>query len=233
MRPIKEMVDEQTRFVADASHEFRTPLTAMKTAIEVNLRDKNLSAEEAKSVLKSNLSDVDSLKKLSDNLLALSYFETDGVKQTMGRVSLKAVLLSAVEKIKYLAKEKNISINKSIEEVFVFGDKEKLAQLFIIFLDNAVKYSFKGGEIKISAKKNDKSVVVRIEDKGVGIKKKDIPFIFKSFYRGDKSRSKDFAEGYGLGLSIAKKLIEIHKGTVSVGSSINKGTVFTIIFPAV
>lgn len=233
LRPIKEMVDEQNRFVADASHEFRTPLTAMKTAIEVNLRDKNLTVNEAKSVLESNLSDVDSLKKLSDNLLALSHFQTNGSEVKMIKVSVKDVLNSSIEKVKYIARQKGISIEKEIKDTFILGDREKLIQLFVIFLDNAIKYSFKGGEIKISAENKDKNTVIKIEDRGVGINRKDIPFIFKSFYRGDKSRSKEFAEGYGLGLSIAKKLIDQHGGTVSVISSPNKGTTFTIQVPRI
>ncbi len=232
LRPIKEMVDEQNRFVADASHEIRTPLTAMKTAIEVNLRDKNMTVEEARSVLKSNLSDVDSLKKLSDNLLALSHFVNNGSNPKMEKVSLKEVLSSSMEKIKYLAKKKNIVIKRSLDDSNILGDKEKLIQLFVIFLDNAVKYSLVNGKIMVSSQKKDKNVTVSIEDQGVGIDKKDLPYIFKSFFRGDKSRSKDFADGYGLGLSIAKKLIVMHNGAVSVKSAPNKGTKFTISFPS-
>ncbi len=232
LKPIKKMVDEQNQFIADASHELRTPLTSMKTAIEVNLRDKNLDTKSAKEILENNLSDIDSMKRLSDNLLLLTQFEKNVVKPLMQKVSLKEIIEEAAKKVQYLANEKNISLKTAVPKNYIVGDKEKLIQLFVIFLDNAIKYSFKGGKIYVNSEKKDGTLAVEIKDNGIGISQKDLPYIFNSFYRGDKSRSKELVDGFGLGLSIAKKIIHLHHAKVSVKSIPKKGTTFTLVFNA-
>lgn len=229
LRPIQEMVDEQNRFITDASHELRTPLTALRSEIEVNLRDEKLSLEEAKSLLASNLEEVENLQSLSDNLLQLAQHQQPQVIEVKSAISLADVLEEAVHKVQSLAKKKYITIEqKKVGTIKVNGDKQSLIQLFVILLENAIKYSSEKTIVSITTKSVDHMIHVLVSDEGIGIDKKDIPHIFDRFYRADSSRTKQDVSGYGLGLAIAKKIIEGHNGEISVKSEKNKGTTFTV-----
>lgn len=230
LKPIKEMVDEQNRFITDSSHELRTPLTSLKTTIEVALRDKNLNLYSAKKLLKSNLEDVDSLQILSDDLIKLAQSQNPNGNFVFENVSVAEILSAAIDKIKPLAGKNKISIKTHIKNLEIEGDKKSLTETLVILLDNAVKYSNKNSSVEISSGKDDGHFMISVSDKGIGIESKDLPFIFDRFYRVEKSRSKDVA-GYGLGLSIAKKIISVHNGSISVKSKKGKGTTFTIKLP--
>lgn len=231
LEPIEKAMEEQKRFVTDASHELRTPLTALKTNMEVNLRDKKLG-KITKQILKSNLDDINALEKLTNNLLQLAnHSETKSL--IFSKLNLLKIINKALKNIKPMAKKKNIKLKVNVSKnLNVYGDKTSLTELITIFLDNAVKYTKKNGQVKLSAKKNKKSVVIKIADNGFGISKKDLPYIFKRFYRADSSRSKVKTKGFGLGLSVAKKIIKQHKGSVLVQSQLKKGTTFIIKLPA-
>ncbi|KKP59226.1 MAG: Histidine kinase [Candidatus Roizmanbacteria bacterium GW2011_GWA2_34_18] len=231
LKPIQEMVEEQNRFISDASHEFRTPLTALKSSLEVNLRDKNLSIEEAKKIMSENINDVNHLQKLSDSLLQLSQYEKPQIYSNFEKVSLKQIIEESINKIAPLAKNKNILIKTNLVNVNLKGNKFSLIDLFVILLDNAVKYSGKKSTIVINAKKIDHSVLISIEDQGIGIDKKDTPYLFDRFYRSDKARSKKGIDGYGLGLSIAKKIMNQHKGSIKIKSKLKKGTTVVVNLP--
>lgn len=225
LKPIKEMVDEQNRFISDASHELKTPLTALKAEIEVNLRDKRMSLGQAQKLLRSNLEEVNKLQKLSENLLELSQPE----KLKLETVDLKSVSEEAVRKIKFLAAKKQIKIENKIKGK-VKGNKEALIELLVILLDNAVKYSPQKSSIFLSAAKTNNNLTVAVKDQGVGISEKDLPHIFDRFYRVDKARSKNQSSGYGLGLAIAKKIMDQHNGVIKAESKINQGTNFKLVF---
>lgn len=229
LKPIEEMVEEQSRFVADASHELRTPLTAMRTELEVALRDKKLD-KNSKDVLGSNFEEVQKLQALSDRLLQLSHYEK---KEAVAfeEISLKEVLEEAVEKTVYLAKKKQINIKTNLKEAGVKGEKSSLGELFTILLENAIKYNHKEGKVNLTCKRLDHKVAVEVEDSGVGIKQSELPYIFKRFYRADSSRSREKVDGYGLGLSIAKKIVDLHKGKIEAVSTSEKGSVFTVTLP--
>lgn len=229
--PIKAMVDEQNRFITDASHELRTPLTALRTEIEVNLRDKKLSLDLAKSLLKSNLDEVVNLQSLSDNLLTLSQFQFKNGAGFFEDISLAEIMESVVKKIAPLARQKNISINNKVKNYNLKGDKQGLTELFVILLDNSVKYSKKNSSVFLTSNKTDSVVNIEVSDQGEGIKKEDLPYIFDRFYRVDKARSKEKITGYGLGLSIARKIVEMHGGNINVSSKLGKGTTFTVSLP--
>lgn len=230
LKPIKNMVDEQNRFITDASHELRTPLTSLRSEIEVNLRDKKLTLMEARKLLESNLEEVNNLQYLSDNLIKLAQtHKPNGVK--FEKVFLIKVSDDAVKKVEKLAKMKNISIEKNIEDINIEGDAQSLKELLVIFLDNAIKYSLENTSINLSVKKSGSFAVIEIKDQGVGIEKEDLPFLFDRFYRADKARAKKDTDGFGLGLSIAKEIVDKHGGLIDVKSKINTGTVFTIKLP--
>lgn len=231
LKPIEVMVREQSRFITDSSHELLTPLTALKSEIEVNMRDKNFNFNQAKKLLNSNLEEVNNLQSLSVNLLQLAQFEKSNGKFTKELISLKEVLLEATKRVAPLAKQKDIEIKTLNSEVKFLGDFDQLVQLFVILLDNAIKYSPVKSTITINSKTLDHQVVINIQDEGVGIDEKDLPHIFDRFYRADKSRTKNTVPGYGLGLSIAKKIVDSHRGLISVKNTIGKGTTFTVQFP--
>lgn len=232
LKPIQGMVDEQNRFITDASHEFRTPLTSLRSEIEVNLRDKKLSFENAKSLLRSNLEEVISLQSLSDHLMELAQYQKRNGSISFEKFPLSEVALQACRKVAPLAHKKNITVTSKIGNYSVSGVKQSLTELLVILLDNAIKYSPKKTSVSLSAEKTDHSIIVSVKDEGIGIAQEDLPYIFDRFYRTDKSRSKKTAKGYGLGLSIAKQIVDLHNGTIEVKSKLNHGTTFTVKLPS-
>ena len=233
LAPIETMVDEQKQFVADASHELRTPLTAIKSEVEVALRDKKLSLTQAKSLLKSNLEEVDKLQSFANYLLTLSRYENNRVSLPFTDVDLADVVEKAISKVESLARQKGITIKKELSTATVNGNAIALAELFTILLDNAIKYSHRDGNINITVNHEGKKAIVTIQDYGVGIKAADLPHIFDRFYRADTSRSKTQVDGYGLGLSIAKSIVELHHAKINAESTIDTGATFVIHFPTV
>lgn len=233
LKPIEEMFDLQNRFTADASHELRTPLAAMKLEIEVALRDKKLNTLESKKVLKSNLEEIEKLEKLSNGLLELAQYQAGQIKPEFVNLATKLLVAEAIERVKNVAEKKKIKIMTKIEAKNIYGDQNSLVQLMTIFLDNAIKYSKNESSVHINVREQDKYTVIKIKDKGIGIMAMDLPHIFDRFYRADQSRSKEKNEGYGLGLSIAKQIVGMHKGLVNVESSPNIGTIFTIKVPLI
>lgn len=231
LRPIKEIVTEQQRFIADASHELRTPLTSLRSEMEVNLKDKKLSLFAAKKVIASNLEDVIKLQILSDKLLELAQFEDAAKQYGFSKVTTVDFIESATKKVAGLSKKKKITIQNEVSRYTIEGNFDLLSELFGTLLENAIKYSPGESVIRIVTKKTDHHVAISVIDKGVGIDKKDIPHIFDRFYRGDKSRTKNTVDGYGLGLSIAKKIAEAHRGKIRVESLVDKGSAFVVELP--
>jgi signal transduction histidine kinase len=230
LQPIEEAMDEQKRFVADASHELRTPLTALKTSVEVALREKRLTAREARRVLKGVLEDVDNLHNLTTSLLTLARYQKDG-DFLFEKLDLKEVAKEVFKELSPLAKEKKIKLNLEVQDVKLKADRNGLKKLLLILLDNAIKYTPEGGKVTVKASMDRKWAVLEVKDTGVGIPREEIPHIFDRFYRVDSSRSKVEIPGFGLGLSIAKKIVETHKGAISVSSELKRGTTFTIRLP--
>lgn len=232
LKPIKNMVDEQNRFITDASHELNTPLTSLKTSIEVNLRDKSLTLQKTKNVLLSNLEEVDNLQALSDELIKIAQYQKANGNFQFEQILLSDIIKAAVQKVNAVAGKKYIVISYKVPKVKIEGNTRSLTELFTILLDNAIKYSPEKTPVKVSAAKVDSKIKIVVEDKGIGIEKEVLPHIFDRFYRADKSRTKQNVAGYGLGLSIAKRIVALHRGTISVESEVGKGTVFTLYFPS-
>jgi two-component system sensor histidine kinase CiaH len=216
LSPIEEVVEEQKRFVADASHELKTPLTALQTSIEVALRDKKLKLKD--------------LKKLTNSLLSLARYQQDN-NFTKERLDLKDVIENVYKKISPLAKKKKIQLKIKTKSVKISANKESLEKLITILLDNAVKYTPKNGKVTLEISKNKRYLKLKVKDTGIGIPERDIPYIFDRFYRADKSRSKLNLAGFGLGLSMAKRIVEMHNGSIKAKSSPKKGSTFTVKLP--
>lgn len=231
LKPIEEMVQAQSRFTSDASHEIRTPLTIMKSEIEVALRDDNLKLQEAKDTLASNLEEVIKLEALTGGLLQLARQENI----TIAKKKLKAseLLTNAVSQVKPAAKKKRIKLDvQTVKDFKISADPASLQQVTVILLDNAVKYSPEKSNVSIAAKNTRSSHEIIIEDQGAGIHPDDLPHIFERFYRSDKSRTKQTAaSGYGLGLAIAKQIIDAHGGAIHITSKVGQGTKATIQLP--
>ena len=231
--PIKAMLEEQKRFVSDSSHELRTPLTSLKSAMEVALMDKNLSLDEAKKLIEENIEDINRLQKLSDSLIQLTKEEKVSTKHLNAeKLSTSSLIKASIAQIKPQAKIKKIQIKQNIKNASLKGDKDKIINLLVILLDNAVKYSPENSTITIKTWKTKNFAYFSVKDLGIGIAKKDLPHIFDRFYRADTSRSNNKTPGYGLGLSIAKMIAEDHKGSISVKNNAEHGTIFLVRLPA-
>jgi two-component system sensor histidine kinase CiaH len=216
LEPISKMVKEQKEFIGNASHELRTPLTSLKTEIEVGLRDKKLGIDDAKQLLQSNLEDVNKIQKLSNYLLELNRLESEKTEFEIKSVDLRKVAINAIGKRK---------VKVDLKKTIVLGNEDALMELTSILLDNAFKYSGENTRVEVKTKGGG---ILEVKDFGIGISEKDIPHIFDKFYRGDKSRTKD---GYGLGLSIAKSIVDKHNGKIRVISKTGLGTTFIVQFP--
>jgi len=229
LRPIQEMVEEQHRFVSDASHELKTPLTAMKSSLEVYARDPKLTLTEAKQVLKDNINEVNRLQTLSESLLTLSENQSSsGFKNTHP----KSFLVKAYNQVKHSADKKKIRIHIAvIPNKEIRGNEEKLIELFTILLDNAIKYSPARSTVLLSGEVKKKGVELCVSDKGMGIEEKALPHVFDRFYRSDSARSREGVGGYGLGLSIAKNIVDFHKGSIIIESTSNLGTSVIVWLP--
>lgn len=229
LRPIIEMLEEQSRFITDASHELKTPLTAIRTEFEVAMLEKNMPKQQSEKLIKSSYEEIVNLQGLAENLLELTGQQKKRGNLELKDVSLLEVTEAALGKVIPLAKQKHITIDNLVDDYILQGEEQSLTELFVILLDNAVKYSPDNSEVKLNSKKTDHHIMITVSDNGTGITQKDCLHIFDRFYRADKSRSK--IAGYGLGLSIAKEIVESHMGSISVESEANHGTAFIIRLP--
>lgn len=231
LKPISLMVTDQKRFIADASHELKTPITSLRSEIEVGLNDKKMTLKDSKLLLASNLEEVIKLQNLIETLLTLSKKEELRVDNNFQSVSLEKVIANALKKLNGSVKKKNIRINAETRNIHVRGLEDKLTELFVILLDNAIKFSFDGTRIDIKIQKNSAFARISLKDQGIGISQSDLKHVFDRFYRADFSRVKINEQGFGLGLSIAKEIVNLHSGSINVKSKLNKGTEFIVKLP--
>lgn len=232
LEPLEEAMAAQGRFTSDAAHELRTPLTAMKTEIEVALRSGKLADKESREILESNLEEIVKLESLTAALLRLARNAHTTDNSGWQEVAVTEILRDAAERVSLPLKENDMTIDLPEPAITaVHGDRDQLVELFVILLDNAIKYGTKKTAITVTAGKDDGQVIVRVSDKGVGILESDLSHIFERFYRADQSRTKTKSTGYGLGLSVAEAIVEAHNGTLKADSQTGKGTTFTVALP--
>jgi len=229
LQPIEEAMDAQNQFISDASHELKTPLTAIKSSNEVALRRKTLNLKDAKALISQNTEDVTKLQTLTDNLLGLINNKSAEIK--LEPVSMQSAVSEAMGRVVSLAQVKNITVDDQVPDTKLLADQAALSQALTILLDNAIKYSDANKTVTMTGVSDNKFGYIRVSDQGVGIRASDIPHVFTRFYRADRSRSKNQQEGYGLGLSIAEKLIYQQGGTITVDSQLGQGSTFSIKLP--
>lgn len=226
LRPLEKAHDTQSRFTSDASHELRTPLAVMKTELEVIIRDKKATDQELREVLISNLEEVDKLTKLSEMLLELS--QLDSVKLKLGSVNIQKVTQSVINDYKIPTTR---ILVKSKKQPIAYGNEMAITDLIKILIDNAIQYSPKDSMISIDIYTKENMACFSITNSGKGISIEKLPHIFERFFRADSSRTKKGDKGYGLGLALAKSIVERHKGELYVTSQPNKETTFYFELP--
>ena len=222
---------EQKRFIADASHELRTPLAVLRGETEVALEQERGAAEykESLALIKD---EAERLSRIVENLFLLARQPVDAPSMIRETVRLDELVADCARAAQVLATQKGLRLNidGSLRALTINGDDEMLKRMLLNLLDNAVKYTPPGGEISIvlGSKNGDAHIVVT--DTGIGIPAEDQPRIFDRFYRVDKARSRAQG-GAGLGLSIARWIVEGHGGTLSVESAPGRGSAFTVELP--
>jgi signal transduction histidine kinase len=216
------------RLVSDISHEIRTPLNVVQNNLEAMI-DGVFPVSQERLV---HLNDeIIRFGKLLNNLEKLKEFESESMNMNFKSVNLFYVLENLYNDFLTEAGKKNITLSISKEEdvsFFILGDADRLKQVFINILNNAVKFTGENGEISIKLYKKARKIFVEIHDNGTGINKEDLPFIFEHLYRGDKSRHQ--TEGSGIGLTIAKNILDLHSASIEVESQEGKGSMFRICF---
>ncbi len=219
----------EKRFISDVSHELKTPISVIQMQCEIALR-KERDSKEYKKALETIKDTISLMSSLVEKMLMVSRLERVD-KSVFSEVELSSVLRSAYELLKGRADECDIDLDLNIpnEPIFVKGDKTLLVEMFVNLIDNAIKYNNKGGCVLVEVEKLGDSVVVKISDTGIGISEDEVEKVFEEFYRADKSRSKD-REGFGLGLSIVKKIAQLHGIEIKINSSANAGTTFYLVF---
>jgi len=229
--PIRAAWEKQQQFVADASHELRTPLAVIKSNAELLLRYPEHSIEEETIRITNVVRETIRMSKLVSTLFTLARADANQIELQITSFSLEEVITPLVEQFKPLADMKNITLLVSIKDkVELVADKERLHQLLVILLDNAIKYTYALGSIHLLCYKQSNIAYIKVIDSGVGIKDEDQPKVFDRFFRGDKVRSRE-AGGAGLGLAIAHWIVEKHGGKIWVESEVGRGTQFNITLP--
>ena len=220
-----------TQFTADASHELRTPISLMRTNAEITLR-KSRPEGEYRAALSQILEESEKLSVLVEQLLDLARADSGLTAFRLVRTNLADAMEQAYRKVRVLADAKQLIASEHLpsEPIWIQGDLAALKRLFLIFLDNAVKYTAPGGQIEMHLTAHDGVAEAEILDTGIGISPDAIPHIFERFYQADPSRSRENS-GSGLGLAIGRWIAQTHGGSITVKSQISEGTSFRLRFP--
>ena len=224
---LENLFNTQRRFLTDVSHELRTPLTVIKGNISL-IKKLKQADEESLAVIDS---EVDRLTRLVGNLLLLAQAESGRLPLSRKNVELDTVLLEVFQQMRLVAGERVKITLTEIDQVHITGDRDRLKQVLLNLVSNAIYYTPAGGEVCLGLRKQEKFAEVIIKDTGPGISAEDKEHIFERFYRGEKSRKRSQDSGFGLGLSIAYWIVKNHGGMIEVESELGKGSTFTVFLP--
>jgi heavy metal sensor kinase len=224
---LEKLFVAQQRFLADVSHELRTPLTAIKGNADLMRRMKSVDEESLTSIE----DEADRLTRLVGDLLLLTQAESGKLPLDFKPVELDTLLLDVSKEMHILARDRVQIKVTEIDQIQVNGDRDRLKQVLLNLVSNAINYTPQSGEIIISLGKVGEQARLIVRDTGPGIPAEDLPHIFERFYRAEKSRTRSKAGGFGLGLSIAHWIIAHHGGRIEVSSQEGKGTTFCIWLP--
>src|SRR5690625_2456212 len=218
-------------FVANVSHELKTPITSIKGFAETLLDGAGDDPNARNQFLNIIFDESNRIQLLIEDLLILSRLEKDGAVLTIAPIHVDFLIDEILPIVEQQASDKNITVHSDVEQGIVFqADEEKIKQILLNLLMNAIGYTAEKGTITLTISDVGERVRFTVSDSGIGIAKENLPRIFERFYRVDKARSRDTG-GTGLGLAIVKHIVEIHEGEINVDSEIDKGTTFTVYIP--
>jgi signal transduction histidine kinase len=224
---LDQILKSQKQLVTDISHELRTPLTVIKGEVGIMKKYKQYDLESLVSIE----NEVDRLTRLVGNLLFLSQAETGEMPMDLRLFSLDDLICEVYNHVQTLAAGRlNISM-LNVDQIEITGDRDRIKQVLLNLIGNAIQYTPDGGKITIQLEKETEFAKISIRDNGPGIAKKDLQKIFDRFYRGEKSRTRSHSSGFGLGLSISQYIVHLHEGIIDVESEIGEGTLFLVQFP--
>ena len=228
--PLREAYEKQRQFAADASHELRTPLSVVLASAEILESDTSITSPFLKQVIGDIHDEVKKMTKLVSDLLVVARSDNQALKLKLTKVDLAAALDQTLRLMQPLAEKKNLTLRREgLNTLSAKLDEQKIKQLMLILVDNAVKYTPSGGTITVRlTEPSTGKLVFSVADTGIGIAPEDQQRIFDRFYRVDKARSREMG-GNGLGLAIAQEIVQLHDGTIKVESQPGAGTTFTVI----
>jgi heavy metal sensor kinase len=219
---LESAVKTLSQFVADASHEFRTPLAVIRTTAELALR-RARTPEAYRDSLQEVAVEAERMTVLVEDLLILARSDAGVADMPLSPLDLGEVLGDVLAEVRNLAEFRRVRIQSNLGKVMISGNRPALHRVLLVLLDNALKYSREGGEIAVTLADN----AIEIRDFGSGISPEDLPHIFKRFYQADRARSQG---GYGLGLSLAETIVKAHGGSIEVSSVLGEGSTFRVVF---
>lgn len=229
MIPLKEAYEKQRQFAADASHELRTPLAVVMASAELLQNDPSIKSPFLKQVIEDVRDEVKKMTKLVSDLLVVARSDNKALKLKPQKFNLSALIEQTARLMQPLADQKKIDLQAAkLPKVEIQADEQKIRQLVLILVDNAVKYTPDGGRVCVRYESTEKGKVrFAVSDTGIGIAKEDQAKVFDRFYRVDKARSREMG-GNGLGLAIAQEIVHLHKGRIWIQSELGKGTTFFV-----
>jgi len=224
---------EQQQFIADVSHELRTPLTVLRGSLEVTLEEER-APEEYREALGNALLEVRHLARLSQNLLFLVRGESGRITLSFANMDLTRLVADLARELVVAAADRDLTVSADIPEkpITAFVDADRFRQVFHNLFENAMRYTPAGGSIRVRVASVPGEARMEVSDTGIGIPEPDLPFVFERFFRSDRAR-RAYTGGSGLGLSIARWIVDAHKGKITVESTVGKGTTFTVTLPLV
>ena len=229
MVPLKAAYEKQRQFAADASHELRTPLAVVMASADLLQNDPSIKSPFLKQVIEDVRDEVKKMTKLVSDLLVVARSDNKALKLKPSKFDMGGVTAQVARLMQPLAEQKQITlVAEKMPKVLVQADEQKIRQLVLILVDNALKYTPEGGRVTVEFRKAEKGrICLAVSDTGIGISKEDQEKVFDRFYRVDKARSREMG-GNGLGLAIAQEIVNLHQGKISIQSELGKGTTFLV-----
>lgn len=230
IKPIKDAFEKQKHFISDASHELKTPLTVINTNIDLILSNKHDTIENQEKWLNYIKSEGIRMAKLTNDLLYLAKIDNLDITSIHTIFNLSECIENTILPLEAVAFEKKLTLDYDITpDIYIDGNAEQIKQVAIILLDNAIRYSNDCGSITVNLAIQNKEAVLSVKNTGLGIEKENIDKVFDRFYRTDNSRNRQTG-GHGLGLAIAKSIIDEHEGSIKISSIVNESTTFIVTF---
>ncbi|CAM4212856.1 histidine kinase [Saccharibacillus endophyticus] len=232
IEPVREAFEKQKQFIGDASHELKTPLAVINTNADVLLANRDETIRSQEKWLRYIKSETERMAKLTGDLLYLTEMDDSRSNMVQARFDLSDAVENVMLTMEAVVFEKDLTLDYEIEPALgIAGSREQIVQVTMILLDNAIKYANAQGRIDVSLKQEHGEIALSVSNTGEGIPAEHLPRVFDRFYRTDQSRTRSQG-GHGLGLAIARSIVEQNKGRISAKSTVGEKTTFTVQFPA-